>query len=169
MTEDSDRDRAAAAALFAQNPKLLSMIQGRLGSLVGASSGYIESLPPVVKRRVAGLKGIQKVHAKLEAEFQEEVLQLEKKYFAKFTPLYQKRFSIINGKAEPTEEEVEAGEEGKDDEEEGDAKEEEDEKAAKPPADAAADDAAKKVVGIPGILAVGSEKPCVPGRDHHRP
>ena len=86
------------------------MIQGKLGSLVGRSSGYIESLPTPVRRRVAGLKGVQKEHAKLEAEFQEEVLQLEKKYFAKFTPLYEKRAKIVNGAAEPTEEEVKAGE-----------------------------------------------------------
>ncbi|KAI2134344.1 histone chaperone [Ophidiomyces ophidiicola] len=115
--KEEELDRAAAASLFAQNPKLVSMIQGKLGSLIGRSSGYIESLPAPVRRRVAGLKGIQKDHAKLEAEFQEEVLQLEKKYFAKFTPLYQKRATIVNGQAEPTEKEVEAG---KADEEEGD-------------------------------------------------
>jgi nucleosome assembly protein 1-like 1 len=85
------------------------MIQGKLGSLVGRSSGYIESLPAPVRRRIAGLKGVQKEHSKLEAEFQEEVLQLEKKYFAKYTPLYQKRAQIVNGTAEPTEEEVAAG------------------------------------------------------------
>ncbi|MCJ1256605.1 hypothetical protein MMC24_004429 [Lignoscripta atroalba] len=108
--KEEDLDRAAAASIFAQNPKLVSMIQGKLGSLVGRSSGYIESLPTPVRRRVAGLKGVQKEHAKLEAEFQEEVLQLEKKYFAKFTPLYEKRAKIVNGAAEPTEEEVKAGE-----------------------------------------------------------
>uniref|UniRef100_A0A093UUQ1 Putative nucleosome assembly protein n=1 Tax=Talaromyces marneffei PM1 TaxID=1077442 RepID=A0A093UUQ1_TALMA len=100
----------AAASLFAKNPALVSMIQGRLGSLIGRSSGYIESLPLPVRRRVAGLKGIQKDHAKLEAEFQEEVLQLEKKYLQKFTPLYQRRSEIVNGAVEPTEDEVEAGE-----------------------------------------------------------
>ena len=62
------------------------MMQSKLGSLVGRSSGYVESLPTAVRRRVTGLKGIQKDHTKLETEFQEEVLQLEKKYFAKFTP-----------------------------------------------------------------------------------
>ncbi|RDA92279.1 hypothetical protein CP533_5487 [Ophiocordyceps camponoti-saundersi (nom. inval.)] len=105
--EDADR---TAASILAQNPKLVQMIQGRLGSLIGRSSGYIESLPTPVRRRVAGLKAIQKEHSKLEAEFQEEVLQLEKKYFAKFTPLYEKRFDIVNGKIEPTEEEIQAGE-----------------------------------------------------------
>lgn len=106
------------------------MIQGRLGNLVGRSSGYIESLPTPVKKRVAGLKGIQKEHTKLEAEFQEEVLQLEKKYFAKFTPLYQKRAEIINGKAEPTEQEIAEGEED-DDEEEDDEEETQPEAAEK--------------------------------------
>jgi nucleosome assembly protein 1-like 1 len=87
------------------------MMQNKLGSLVGRSSGYIESLPASVRRRVAGLKGVQKDHSKLEAEFQEEVLQLEKKYFAKFTPLYQTRAKIVNGAAEPSDEQVKVGEE----------------------------------------------------------
>lgn len=109
--KEEELDRAAAASIFAQNPKLVSLIQGKLGSLVGRSSGYVESLPTNVRRRVAGLKGVQKEHSKLEAEFQEEVLELEKKYFAKFTPLYQKRATIVNGLAEPTAEEIKAGEE----------------------------------------------------------
>jgi len=117
--KEEEFDRAAAASIFAQNPKLVSLIQGKLGSLVGRSSGYVESLPSNVRRRVAGLKGVQKEHSKLEAEFQEEVLELEKKYFAKFTPLYQKRATIVNGHAEPTAEEIKAGEE--DDEEQGEA------------------------------------------------
>ncbi|KAJ5502000.1 hypothetical protein N7463_004874 [Penicillium fimorum] len=109
--EEESLDKAAAASLFARNPALVSMIQGKLGQLVGRSSGYIESLPPSVRRRVAGLKGIQKEHSKLEAQFQEEVLELEKKYFGKFTPLYQRRSTIINGGVEPTEAEIEAGKE----------------------------------------------------------
>lgn len=111
---EEDLDRAAAAQIFAQNPKLVSMIQGKLGSLVGRSSGYIESLPSSVRRRVAGLKGVQKEHAKLEIAFQEEVLKLEKQYWSKFNPLYEKRAKIINGAAEPTEEEVKAGEQPED-------------------------------------------------------
>jgi hypothetical protein len=42
---------------------------------------------------------------------------LEKKYFAKFTPLYEKRAKIVNGATEPTEEEVKAGEEDEETEE----------------------------------------------------
>ncbi|KAK9426563.1 hypothetical protein SUNI508_00090 [Seiridium unicorne] len=141
IKEDDLAERAAAASLFAQNPALVSMIQGRLGSLVGRSSGYIESLPTPVKRRVAGLKGIQKEHSKLEAEFQEEVLQLEKKYFAKFTPLYQKRADIINGATEPTEDQVKAGEEDEEEDEEA----AEAEKAEEKPTE----ETAENVSGIP--------------------
>jgi len=132
-----DFDRAAAASIFAQNPALVSMIQGKLGSLVGRSSGYVESLPTPVRRRVAGLKGVQKEHSKLEAEFQEEVLALEKKYFKKFTPLYEKRAKIVNGATEPSEEEVQAGEADKDEDDDeeaeaaGDDKEEASGEAAK--------------------------------------
>src|SRR2546423_860852 len=105
------------------------MIQGKLGTLVGRSSGYVESLPTPVRRRVTGLKGIQKEHAKLEAEFQEEVLNLEKKYFAKFTPLYQKRAKIVNGESEPTEDEVQAGKPEKQENDEGDEEEKAEAKA----------------------------------------
>ncbi|KAI9646956.1 histone chaperone [Ciborinia camelliae] len=133
--KEEEFDRAAAASIFAQNPKLVQMIQGKLGSLVGRSSGYVESLPTPVRRRVAGLKGVQKEHSKLEAEFQEEVLELEKKYFAKFTPLYQKRAKIVNGEVEPTEEEIKLGEE---DDEEHDG-----EQAEK------SDETAEKIAGIP--------------------
>lgn len=115
------------------------MIQGKLGSLVGRSSGYIESLPTDVRKRVAGLKGVQKEHSKLEAEFQEEVLQLEKKYFAKFTPLYQKRAKIVNGQEEPTEEEIKAGE----------VKDEEDEEQAEKPAEEKPAEPTEPVKGIP--------------------
>ena len=101
----------------------MSLIQGKLGSLVGRPSGYIEGLPAPVRRRVAGLKGVQKDHAKLEAQFQEEVLELEKKYFAKFTPLYEKRAKIVNGALEPTDAEVEAGKAEDEEEESAEAKE----------------------------------------------
>jgi hypothetical protein len=117
--EDLER---TAAGLFAANPALVAMMQNKLGSLVGRSSGYIESLPASVRRRVAGLKGVQKDHSKLEAEFQEEVLQLEKKYFAKFTPLYQTRAKIINGATEPSDEQVKVGEEMDDEDEDDEEK-----------------------------------------------
>lgn len=116
------------------------MMQNKLSGLVGRSSGYVESLPTPVRRRVDGLKGVQKEHSKLEAQFQEEVLELEKKFFAKFTPLYEKRAKIVNGQAEPTEEEIKTGEAEREDDED-------DEEAEKPSAEEEA--SAADLKGIP--------------------
>ena len=96
---------------LANNPALLSMIQGKLGTLVGQQSGYIDQLPRLVKKRVLGLKAIQQLQMKMEAEFQKELLELEKKYFKKYEPLYERRKAIINGDQEPTAAEIEVGEE----------------------------------------------------------
>ncbi|KAK5151335.1 hypothetical protein LTR04_006635, partial [Oleoguttula sp. CCFEE 6159] len=137
--KEEDFNPRSAAALFSANPKLASMIEGKLGQLVGRSSGYIESLPAPVRRRVDGLKGLQKEHAKLEAQFQEEVLQLEKKYFAKFTPLYEKRADIVNGATEPSEEEVEAGKQD----------DEEDDEESKEVSGEKKDEPSESVKGIP--------------------
>lgn len=96
------------------------MVQSKLGGLVGRDSGYLESLPAPVKKRVQGLKGIQVEHSKIEKDFQLELLELEKKFAKRYEPLYTRRAEIIAGKVEPTAEEVEAGdaadEEDEDDE-----------------------------------------------------
>ncbi|KAE8223887.1 hypothetical protein CF319_g3146 [Tilletia indica] len=136
--EEEDEDVSAAA--LAGNPALAAIVQSRLSTLVGRSSGYIESLPEHIKRRIEGLKGVQVEHAKVEAAFQKEILELEKKYAEKYRPLYQRRAEIVQGKAEPTAEEVTAGEKS----DEVDDEDEEDEDAgpkvslatAQPPADA---------------------------------
>ena len=106
-----EEDKANVASALAGNPQLLNMIQGKLGGLVGKSSGYVESLPSPVRRRVDGLKGVQVEHAKLEARFQEEILLLEKKYLELYQPLYDRRAQIVAGKIEPA---ADADEEGED-------------------------------------------------------
>ncbi|GAO52823.1 hypothetical protein G7K_6890-t1 [Saitoella complicata NRRL Y-17804] len=116
----------------------VSMIQGKLGSLVGRSSGYVESLPPAVRRRILGLKGIQEKHAKLEAEFQAEILELEKKFLEKYKPLYETRAKVVAGKEEATDEDVAVGKEVTEDDEEEEEEEEEEEQTE-----------AAKVKGIP--------------------
>ncbi|OBA23620.1 NAP-domain-containing protein [Metschnikowia bicuspidata var. bicuspidata NRRL YB-4993] len=107
----NEEEENALSKQLANNPALLSMIQGKLGTLVGQQSGYIEQLPKQVKKRVLGLKAIQQLQMKMEAEFQKELLELEKKYFKKYEPLYEKRMAIINGEQEPTAAEIEVGEE----------------------------------------------------------
>ncbi|OVF08911.1 putative nucleosome assembly protein [Clavispora lusitaniae] len=122
----TEEDENNLTKQLANNPALLSMIQGKLGTLVGQQSGYIDQLPKAVKKRVSGLKAIQQQQMKLEAEFQKELLELEKKYFSKYEPLYERRKAIVNGEQEPTPEEIEVGEELEEkDEDEEDEEEEE--------------------------------------------
>ncbi|KAI8331061.1 hypothetical protein BC941DRAFT_517837 [Chlamydoabsidia padenii] len=110
-------EASALAGAFTGNPALLSMLQGKLDTLVGRPSGYIESLPPAVQRRINGLKYLQSKHSELEIQFQEEVLALEKKYLELYRPLYVKRNEVITGQYEPTDEEVALGEKVDEDEE----------------------------------------------------
>ncbi|KAJ3299392.1 hypothetical protein HK104_009093 [Borealophlyctis nickersoniae] len=100
----SSETGAALGNIF-QNPAVLGAIQGRLNSLVGRSSGYVESLPADVKRRLNALKNLQDKHTTIEAQFREEVIALEKKYLKQYQPLYDKRAAVIQGLVEPSDEE----------------------------------------------------------------
>lgn len=99
-----------------KNPALLSALQGKLDSMAGSTSGYIESLPPAVKRRIKSLKKLQLETTKVEAKFYEEVHQLECKYHDLYTPLYEKRAQITKGAYEPTDTECDWPSEDEDDE-----------------------------------------------------
>ncbi|RWS30507.1 nucleosome assembly protein 1-like 1-B [Leptotrombidium deliense] len=87
------------------NPEALALMQSKLAGMVGNLSGYYESLPKVVKRRIKALKKLQLQCLNIEAKFQEELHVLECKYAKQFDPLYQKRNDIVNAKVEPTDEE----------------------------------------------------------------
>ncbi|KEP55075.1 putative nucleosome assembly protein Nap1 [Rhizoctonia solani 123E] len=111
IDEDADTDddvEEGAADPTAQ--ALYNLVSGRLAHLVGQSSGYVENLPPSVKRRVEGLKGVQDKQTELEAQLKREMFDLEKKYLALHAPLYERRRAILVGEAEPTDEEIKAGE-----------------------------------------------------------
>ncbi|KAL1924937.1 uncharacterized protein VTP21DRAFT_4591 [Calcarisporiella thermophila] len=82
-----------------------------LASKFGATDYSVENLPASVKRRIYALKHLQSQHASLEANFQEEVLALEKKYLDLYRPLYEKRSALVNGSQEPTDEEIKSGRE----------------------------------------------------------
>jgi len=117
---DNDNAQAMFANAIASNPALMQAVQNKLNGLVGKSSGYIESLPEPVKKRINYLKNIQVEYANIEGKFYQEIHALEVKYSELFKPLYDKRKAVVNGNYEPTEEEgtwVEPGEDDEDDEE----------------------------------------------------
>merc|ERR1712223_430250 len=68
--------------------------------MVGMNSGYIASLPALVKRRLKALKRIQLESTKIEAKFYEEVHKLECKYHEMYKPLYDQRAKITKGEEE---------------------------------------------------------------------
>ncbi|MBW0545969.1 hypothetical protein O181_085684 [Austropuccinia psidii MF-1] len=139
-----------AAAQMANHPLLASLVQSRLHGLVGRSSGYLTSLPPVIRQRVDGLNGLQSEHSKIEADFQKDVLELEKKYAERYKPLYDRRAQIVAGTLEPSQEEIDIGIKMAEEEEKDDFDSEDEEDA--PPATrtpVTADDLAKAPKGIP--------------------
>ncbi|GAA5857858.1 hypothetical protein JCM8547_006008 [Rhodosporidiobolus lusitaniae] len=119
------RDAAGLGAL-AGNPAFAQLVQGRLSGLIGRSSGYVESLPPAIQYRLTALKGVQSDHSVLEAEFQKDIFELEKKYAEKYRPLYERRRALIEGKDEPKEDEIEKGVKVEEEEDESDFEDDED-------------------------------------------
>jgi len=89
-----------------QTAQLLPMLQSKLGSIVGTSSGYLETLPISVQKRVTALKNLHDRTEKLEEEFRKEEAALIQKYNQLKAPLYDRRAEIVDGKAEPTAEEL---------------------------------------------------------------
>lgn len=109
------RNRQGMASISESNAggdsaALLDIIQSKLGSLDGLTSGYIEALPKVVKDRLAALKGIRTRQAQIEGDFHRELLELEKKYLIKQQPFYEQRKRLITGTASPQQEDIEMGE-----------------------------------------------------------
>jgi len=103
--EEVDEGGETITAQMLKNPAVMAALQGKLDSMAGTMSGYIESLPAPVKKRLKALKKVQLETTKLEAKFYEEVHQLECKYHQLYTPLYEKRAQITKGDYEPNEDE----------------------------------------------------------------
>ncbi|XP_005101973.1 nucleosome assembly protein 1-like 1 isoform X2 [Aplysia californica] len=114
-------DSQAIAAQLMKNPGVLAALQDKLSSIVGSPSGYIQSLPKEVKRRIKALKKLQNEIINVEAEFYKEVNLLELKYAPKYTALFEKRKEVVSAAREPTDEECD----WPSDEEEEDEKDEE--------------------------------------------
>ena len=119
--EDGDNqvattDKHSVASSLLKDPAVLAALQGKLGSMVGQTSGYIQSLPPQVKRRLKSLKKLQLETTKIESDFYKEVQELEGKYQALYQPLFDKRTQIVKGVHEPTDAECDFPSDSEDEE-----------------------------------------------------
>jgi nucleosome assembly protein 1-like 1 len=87
INENSDEDDEDDTGNPSQQA-INALMQHKLAGLIGKSSGYIESLPVPIKRRVEGLKGIGTEYDKLVKEHKKEMYELEKKvrFKKKFPP-----------------------------------------------------------------------------------
>ena len=78
--DEIDVEDVKAVLNAGNNSNLLAgLVQGRLSSLIGKSSGYIESLPVPVKRSVSALQGLQAKQQLILKDFKLEVFELERK------------------------------------------------------------------------------------------
>ncbi|BFZ05232.1 hypothetical protein BsWGS_08270 [Bradybaena similaris] len=115
-------DNQAIANQLMKNPGVLAALQDKLCSIVGSPSGYVQSLPKEVKRRIKALKKLQNEIINIEAEFYKEVNALELKYAPKYSNIFEKRKDILNAKREPTDEECDWPSDEEDDEKDDEAK-----------------------------------------------
>ena len=137
-------DVSAFASKIARDPALLAAVQQRCSELVGESSGYIESLPPSVQRRIKALKNLQLEYTNIEQEFFTEVAALEAKFEVKYKPLLEKRSDIVAGRYEPTDKECEWEDDDDDDNNDDDDDDDEADKKVKGLSESASDKAAAK-------------------------
>eukprot|EP01147_Barroeca_monosierra_P002187 gene2187-5203_t len=110
-----------------QNPELFAALSRQLGTLVGVTSGLVESLPEPVKRRLLALKKIQRDHLKVELEYYAAIARIDEEFSTRFQELYDKRTQIVTGAHEPGDDELDhapllptGGENGDDDDDDDD-------------------------------------------------
>lgn len=77
--DDSDDGGLAGAPRGAVRNALANLVQSKLGTLIGKTSGYVESLPVEVRRSVEALKGVQVRQTELQNQYKRECLELERK------------------------------------------------------------------------------------------
>ncbi|KAL3532636.1 hypothetical protein ACH5RR_006157 [Cinchona calisaya] len=95
---------------------LVNALKNKLQDLTGKHSDVLESLSPIIRKRVEVLRELQSEHDELEAKFFEERAALEAKYQKLYQPLYAKRYDIVNGVVEAEGATAEVSEAAKEDE-----------------------------------------------------
>jgi nucleosome assembly protein 1-like 1 len=77
--EEADDDEDSGPTKHEVPAAMLGLMQSKLASLVGKSSGYIEGLPVEIKRSIEALKGVQVKQIELQIQYKRECLELERK------------------------------------------------------------------------------------------
>ena len=108
-------DARAVTEGLLSDPKFLASLQTKMASMVGRSSGYLESLPDPVQARIRALRKYQLEYNQLEAEFMRKICLLENEYRDRFDDVLQRRSAVVLGLMEPSDEEKAFGLDEKED------------------------------------------------------
>jgi len=84
---------------------MFQFISGKLGGMLGQSSGYLDTLPEEVKSRITALKELNKEAQAVDKQLEKEIRELELKFHKQYQPIFAKRRQIIKGEVEPPREE----------------------------------------------------------------
>ena len=102
-------DPQAVTEGLMKDPKFLANLQAKMASMVGRSSGYLESLSEPVQARVRALKKYQLEYNELEAEFMRRICMLENEYRSRFDEVLQRRSAVVLGLMEPSDSDKQFG------------------------------------------------------------
>ncbi|KAB2612991.1 nucleosome assembly protein 1 [Pyrus ussuriensis x Pyrus communis] len=94
---DSSLPAAAGAPSAEDRDGLVNALKDKIQSMAGQQTDVLETLSPIVRKRVQVLREIQSQHDEIETKFFEEKAALEAKYQKLYGPLYTKRYEIVNG------------------------------------------------------------------------
>lgn len=75
ISEDNEPEEEESGIQHAMQ----GLVNAKLATLIGKSSGYVESLPENVRKSVEALKGVQVKQVELQNQYKRECLELEKK------------------------------------------------------------------------------------------
>ena len=104
LDEKEVADRLQQLGFDTNDPEkqnLLKMTMEKLDKILtakSASEAIMQDLHPAVRGRVEKLRDLQESYDRLEDEYLEEQRKLVLKYEALYTPLYEQRREIVNGK-----------------------------------------------------------------------
>jgi len=82
------------------NP-FLPVVTDKLNEMIGQSSGFIDSLPPIVQYRIQYLRELNEESEALDRQMETEMRAIELKYQELNRPIFLKRRQVVAGEVEP--------------------------------------------------------------------
>eukprot|EP01088_Endostelium_zonatum_P000348 TRINITY_DN10632_c0_g1_i1.p1 TRINITY_DN10632_c0_g1~~TRINITY_DN10632_c0_g1_i1.p1 ORF type:complete len:432 (-),score=183.58 TRINITY_DN10632_c0_g1_i1:45-1340(-) len=94
-------DFGTVAAGDQKDNPFLPVVTDKLNEMIGQSSGFIDSLPPIVQYRIQYLRELNEETEVLDRQMEAEIRAIELKYQELNRPIYLKRRQVISGEVDP--------------------------------------------------------------------